>query len=744
MYFLLDENNYKIGMSMAPIGNCTNTPIKPLIDDETAFFNKDTNKWEYDFGKQSFSLGETPYILIDYSPASIYTSDILPQCGDICLKKSKKISILIPCYNKAKYIKDCVKSCINQTMTPTNIVILLMDEESIKLKQELEMMSNNITCIEHERLNASAARTLLVKKYCPTNWFIFLDADDLLKENFIEECYNTPGSFIFPRMQTIEEDGSMEYDCMDLPLQKIGYPSACLFNNLTSLMHKNVFNSIGLDEELSSGGEDFDFMVRLFEQKKYKINMATNTYYCYRSTQGLANSDKFFETHHKAVLKNLEFLHKEYLKIFGNQKQENYFYNHPSLEEYSQIFENNIAVLFAEKYDVTRTRLQQSKLKEPMDAFSSQNFTLLNSNDNIENFAYEGLTFDVLFCEELNYYNIYNDDLKMIVNNKILKDPKFMSLHSYNKLTYLLNTYSCFELKINEDHSTDTNELEKKFRVNAADNKIIKKQLELLSLPKKTMDCKTSKNFPVSFILHKECNLNCPYCNEFKRYRHNELTDDEIFDNFNKNLTYIENTLGSEYYIRPGILGGEPTLWSDYLIKKIMDRLKDYRVVKLFTNGTNKNSIWYQYDNVMFQTHIVDWTTHPEKLTFRQLGKGEIPLVVVTHQETDKIIEIIKDKSTYIKNTVISHCAGSEDESYNSTAQDIKKINEAQEKYNINATALNKCSTFRVFSVDCNTNLTSRCCRHKELVPIEISMKEFLEKDNSKCAGCIVFDTLED
>ena len=326
-------------------------------------------------------------------------------------------------------------------------------------------------------------------------------------------------------------------------------------------------------------------------KKKYKINMATNTYYCYRSTQGLANSDKFFETHHKAVLKNLEFLHKEYLKIFGNQKQENYFYNHPSLEEYSQIFEHNISVLFAEKYDVTRTRLQQSKLKEPMDAFSSQNFTLLNSNDNIENFAYEGLTFDVLFCEELNYYNIYNDDLKMIVNNKILKDPKFMSLHSYNKLTYLLNTYSCFELKINEDHSTDMNELEKKFRTNAADNKIIKKQLELLSLPKKTMECKTSKSFPVSFVLHKECNLNCPYCNEFKRYRHNELTDDEIFDNFNKNLTYIENTLGPEYYIRPGMLGGEPTLWSDYLIKKVMDRLKDYRVVKLFTNGTNKNSI---------------------------------------------------------------------------------------------------------------------------------------------------------
>lgn len=746
MYFILDNNDYNIGMSALPTDNCTDVPMKPLTGNDTARFNKQTNKWEYCFEKQKISVGETPYCLVGYSPSWMYTSDIYPLCGDICLEKSKDISVLIPCYGKSKYIKETVKSCLNQTMLPSNIIVLLMDDLSIAMKDDVESMSPLVKCIVHDQLNASAARTVLVNEYCPTDWFIFLDADDTLENNYIYECYNTPGSFIFARHFDMDEDGTIDYDIHDIPLNKKGHSSACLFNNLTSLMHKEVFNSIGLDENLSKGGEDFDFMVRLLEQKKYKVNISLNTCYYYRDTMGLANAESFFSSHYQSVIKNIEYLHSEYVAAMGRQREEDYFYHHQSLEEYAKFFNHGIGILFAEKFDLIRSKLWLSKMKDPISAFNSESFSLLYGSDGetADMYTSENYTFDVLFCEELNYYNIY-DDLKMIVNNKILEDPEFNRLQSYNRLTYLLNNYCCFEMKVGSEYDDDLEALEAKLRANAKDNKIIQKQLEIVDLPKENLGPApaSSKYFPVSFVLHKECNLNCPYCNVHSQYRHNELSDDEIFENFDKNLTYIEEHLGPEYYIQPGVLGGEPTLWSDYLIKKIMNRLKDYRVVKLFTNGTNKNSLWYSYDNILFATHIVDWAAHPEKLTYKYIGKNEIPTVVVTHQETDKIVQIINDQKYFAKDVVVSHCAGSEDVKYNSTPEDIEKINEAQVKNKINVTALNHCSTFRVFSVDCNNNLTSRCCRHVARVPIEVSLKEFLEKDYSKCKGCIVENTLE-
>ena len=119
--------------------------------------------------------------------------------GTYAKPKEKEITILIPCWGKAEYIEETVKSCVNQTMKAYQIIVLLMDEESQKLKDKLENLCDNVKCIIHERLLISAARNYLVS-ICPTEYFFLLDADDTISPNALEECYKQKESVvIIPR-----------------------------------------------------------------------------------------------------------------------------------------------------------------------------------------------------------------------------------------------------------------------------------------------------------------------------------------------------------------------------------------------------------------------------------------------------------------------------------------------------------------------------------------------------------------
>ena len=96
-----------------------------------------------------------------------------------------------------------------------------------------------------------------------------------------------------------------------------------------------------------------------------------------------------------------------------------------------------------------------------------------------------------------------------------------------------------------------------------------------------------------TFILNKKCDKHCPFCvqNEMKGMK--DLSDDEIFSNFNKCIDHIEGLAR----IQVQIMGGEPTLWSDVLVWKIQQRLRDYDRYLVFTNGSNRESLLENFIN---------------------------------------------------------------------------------------------------------------------------------------------------
>lgn len=715
----------------------TDVPVKPITGDEKAVFNFNTNEWEYEFEAHKMEREDSIYSIINSIPATLYTDNIIPLNGSLALEKSTDITVLIPCYGKAKYIEEAVKSCINQTMKPVSIIVLLMDDESIAMKEELESLDTIVTCIVSERLNACASRTKLVNEYCQTDWFILLDADDTLKENFIEETYKVEGSVIVPRKQLMTEDGStiIYEDVFTKQVYLCGNPFIFIFNNLTSLMNKEVFNSIGLDEELCNGGEDFDFVIRLFEQRKYKVAVAGNTCYNYRQCVGLSNLDAFYKSYLNAVVKNLEFLHKEYVAYKGYDKFEDLFYHNPTVETYISFQNYELANIVIDKDTLIKYKLYMSKKRTPLAPYSKDQFIVIGDKE-IPDFMYANKTFDVMFLTELSFYNIFDDNgIDMVINKDIL--PEIEELKGYDLLVYLLDNYACF-VENNESERRTNEEIKEQLYKSAEHNVLLKKQIEVAETKPKKYKSREEYTIPlnINFILHRECNLQCSYCNLGSNRGAGAISDDEMFERFDEALTYIEKKLKG-YSITIGISGGEPTIWTEYFINKLLDRLKNYRKINLFSNGTNRDNTWYKQDNVCIIEHYVDWKNNPERLNLSNVPINSAQLVVVTRDEVEdveKVLNVIDNK-----NVIFSHCNGSPNKEENLTSEDLDRLYEILDDNNV--VVRDDCSTGSSVEIDLNEELPFKLC---DKGAVETTIKKgvkLLNKDakvdyNAICKKC--------
>jgi len=111
-----------------------------------------------------------------------------------------KISIIVPVYNTAKYLPDCLDSIINQTYR--NLEIILVNDGSTDnsptiIKQYAEK-DNRIIVINQENSGQSVARNVGITK-ATGDYISFIDSDDKIKPNFIKElltAYNSTGTIL--------------------------------------------------------------------------------------------------------------------------------------------------------------------------------------------------------------------------------------------------------------------------------------------------------------------------------------------------------------------------------------------------------------------------------------------------------------------------------------------------------------------------------------------------------------------
>lgn len=115
------------------------------------------------------------------------------------------VSIIIPAYNVEKYIKKCIKSCINQSYR--NIEILIINDGSKdntpKIIDDISQKDTRIKVFHRENHGVSDTRNYGIKN-AMGEFIIFLDADDYLSEEYVQYMLNllneTESDFAFSKV----------------------------------------------------------------------------------------------------------------------------------------------------------------------------------------------------------------------------------------------------------------------------------------------------------------------------------------------------------------------------------------------------------------------------------------------------------------------------------------------------------------------------------------------------------------
>ena len=101
------------------------------------------------------------------------------------------VSVIIPVYNAERYIEECLRSIINQTLK--RIEIFCVDDgstdSSLSILESFARKDRRITVLKSKNKGAGAARNIALK-LAKGQYLSILDADDIFHKNMLEKSYN--------------------------------------------------------------------------------------------------------------------------------------------------------------------------------------------------------------------------------------------------------------------------------------------------------------------------------------------------------------------------------------------------------------------------------------------------------------------------------------------------------------------------------------------------------------------------
>ncbi|MES2590881.1 MAG: glycosyltransferase [Bacteroidota bacterium] len=189
---------------------------------------------------------------------------------------NNKVSIIIPCYNQARFLPDAINSALAQTHKDVEIIVV--NDGSLDNTSVIARKFPSVTLVEQKNKGLSAARNAGIKR-ASGGWIITLDADDKLHPEFIEKTIGK-NDIVCTRLETFGAEHKTWMSVLKHPqlsdLLKINHLNCC------SLFKKDVWTMAGgYDENMRDGYEDWEFWIRA-AQAGFNITVIDEALFYYR------------------------------------------------------------------------------------------------------------------------------------------------------------------------------------------------------------------------------------------------------------------------------------------------------------------------------------------------------------------------------------------------------------------------------------------------------------------------------
>jgi glycosyltransferase involved in cell wall biosynthesis len=227
------------------------------------------------------------------------------------------LSIILPCHNGEKYLTESISSCLNQTYS--NIELIIIDDcstdNSYKIMKEFEKIDERVTVIKNKtnlKLPASLNAGFLQAK---GEYFTWTSDDNLYLPFALESLYNElalrDADAVYSSIYQFEENEKGFLYGEDHPLE----PERMIFQSTAGacfLYKRRIHFSLNGYDTNKYLIEDYDFWLRMY-LSGFKIIILDEPLYLYRmhpSSLSSTRKDEIKKIMCKRVLENFNYLDK--------------------------------------------------------------------------------------------------------------------------------------------------------------------------------------------------------------------------------------------------------------------------------------------------------------------------------------------------------------------------------------------------------------------------------------------------
>lgn len=314
----------------------------------------------------------------------------------------------MPVYNGEEYLKQSIESCLNQTYTNFELIIVNdnSSDNSLNIAKHYKKIDTRVSIISNEK-NIKLPASLNVGHKAANGEYISWTSDDnIYNLNAIEELVyaieNNDSDLVYSDISIINTKGEQTKTVSYVNFENV------IFGNFIGscfLYKKEVFEkNKGYDETLFLV-EDYDFWLRASLHSKF-YQLKKNLYNYRLHVDSLTNSISFDDNRNKLYRDNVRKMFSSFVKtILG--------------EEVSVMvdFQTNI---------LTHQKIEFSWLKKNKEVF----FRFIKSINNYPNYR-NNKTLKKVFLDKMTYVLVLNSKRKYNIQRSM-----FIVMHFYNVLDF--------------------------------------------------------------------------------------------------------------------------------------------------------------------------------------------------------------------------------------------------------------------------------------------------------------------
>jgi len=192
-------------------------------------------------------------------------------------------SVIIPLYNKQKFIEKTLKSVINQTFSDFEVIIINDGSTDRSIEKVNKLKDRRIKIYNSKNKGVSNARNYGIE-ISNSNLIVFLDADDLWEKSHLEEIkilyqsFPNCGLYAMGYSKVYGENNPIkaDYNGISLGPAVVDFFKSslkdCIAWTSAVMIPKTTFNKIGYFNEELRSGQDTDMWIRIALDFKIAFN----------------------------------------------------------------------------------------------------------------------------------------------------------------------------------------------------------------------------------------------------------------------------------------------------------------------------------------------------------------------------------------------------------------------------------------------------------------------------------------